>query len=67
MMNEAITGELRAAELKAALEGAMPRCRVSGFYQAGLLLVAVFVILLPLAYLAFSGRPLVSADPSTLN
>jgi Zn-dependent protease with chaperone function len=46
--------EITAAELKAALEGAVPRRRVSVFYQAGLLLVAVFMILLPLAYLAFA-------------
>ena len=61
------TGLSTAAELKAALEGAMPRCRVSVFYQAGLLLVACFMVLLPPAYLAFSGRLLVSADPSTSN
>jgi len=46
--------EITAAELKAALEGCVPRCRVSVFYQAGLLLVACFMILLPLAYLAFA-------------
>lgn len=46
---------ITAAELKAALEGAVPRSRVSVFYQAGLLLVACFMILLPLAYLAFAA------------
>lgn len=45
--------EITAGELKAALEGTIPRRRISLFYQLGLLLVAVFMALLPLAYLAF--------------
>ena len=46
--------EITAGELKSALAGTVPRRRVSVFYQAGLLLVTVFMILLPLAYLAFA-------------
>lgn len=45
--------ELTAAELKAALAGIVPRQRVSIFYQFGLALVALFMVLLPLVYLAF--------------
>jgi Zn-dependent protease with chaperone function len=47
--------EITAAELKAALDGAAPPRRISIFYQAGLFLVAFFMILLPLAYLAFAA------------
>ena len=46
--------EITAAELTGAFAGVAPRRRVSIFYQAGLLLVAVFMVLLPLAYLAFA-------------
>jgi Zn-dependent protease with chaperone function len=49
------TDEVTAGELKAALEGVLPRRRISVFYQAGLVLVAVFMVLLPLAYLAFAA------------
>ena len=47
-------GEITAAELKAALSGVAPRRRISIFYQAGLLAVALFMVLLPLAYLALA-------------
>jgi Zn-dependent protease with chaperone function len=50
----AAADEITAAELKAALEGVVPRRRISVFYQAGLLLVALFMILLPLGYLTFA-------------
>lgn len=41
-----------AAELLAAFTGTVPRTRVSLFYQAGLVLVTVMMIVLPLVYLA---------------
>src|SRR5512145_2873372 len=41
-----------AAELVAAFGGPVARTRVSPFYQMGLVLVTVMMILLPLAYLA---------------
>ena len=41
-----------AGELVAAFGGPVPRTRVSPFYQMGLVLVTVMMILLPLAYLA---------------
>jgi hypothetical protein len=44
---------ITAAELKEALAGAVTRRRISVFYQAGLVLVALFMVLLPVAYLAF--------------
>src|SRR5208282_4480662 len=47
--------QITAAELKAALSGVVPRCRISVFYQVGLFAVAFFMILLPLAYLAFAA------------
>src|SRR5262249_2311968 len=47
--------EIGAAELKAAMEGTVPRRRISIFYQVGLLLVALFMVLLPLAYFAFAA------------
>lgn len=47
--------EITAAELQSAIQGPLPRTRISVFYQAGLLLVALFMVLLPLAYLAFVG------------
>jgi Zn-dependent protease with chaperone function len=47
------TDEISAGELKDAMTGAIPRRRISVFYQLGLLLVAVFMLLLPVAYLAF--------------
>jgi Zn-dependent protease with chaperone function len=45
--------EINAGELKDALAGTVPRRRISVFYQFGLLVVAVFMVLLPVAYLAF--------------
>ena len=47
--------EITAAELKAALAGVVPRRRISIFYQLGLLAVAIFMVLLPVAYLAFAA------------
>jgi Zn-dependent protease with chaperone function len=46
--------EITAAELKSALEGVVARSRISIFYQAGLVLVALLMILLPCAYAAFA-------------
>lgn len=47
--------EITAAELQAAMEGVVSRPQISIFYQVGLLAVAVFMVLLPLAYLAFAA------------
>ena len=47
--------EINAGELKEAMTGSVPRRRISLFYQLGLLLVAIFMVLLPVAYLAFVG------------
>lgn len=47
------TEDITAGELKAALDGAVSPRRISIFYQAGLLVVAVFMVLLPVAYVAF--------------
>lgn len=47
--------EITAVELQSALAGTVPRRRISIFYQIGLLLVAFFMVLLPLAYFAFVG------------
>jgi Zn-dependent protease with chaperone function len=47
--------EITAGELKAALAGTVPRGGISVFYQFGLLMVAMFMVLLPLAYVAFVG------------
>jgi len=44
--------QVTAGELKTAMEGTVPRRRVSLFYQFGLLLVALFMVLLPVAYFA---------------
>lgn len=44
--------EITAADLRSALTGRVPRRRISIFYQVGLLLVALFMVLLPLVYLA---------------
>ena len=44
---------ISAAELKEALAGTVTRRRISVFYQAGFALVALFMVLLPVAYLAF--------------
>jgi len=49
--SEAIT----AAELQSALAGPIPRRRISIVYQGGLVLVAFFMVLLPLVYLAFAS------------
>jgi Zn-dependent protease with chaperone function len=43
---------LSAGELKAAFDGTIPRSRISLWYQLGLGLVAGFMILLPVLYLA---------------
>jgi hypothetical protein len=43
---------LTAGELKAAFDGTLPRSSISLWYQLGLGLVAGFMILLPLLYLA---------------
>ena len=45
--------EITASELQAALQSPVSRRRISLFYQTGLLLVAVFMVLLPLAYHRF--------------
>jgi Zn-dependent protease with chaperone function len=47
--------EITAAELSAALSGTLGRRRIPVFYHLGLLLVAVFMVLLPLVYLAFAA------------
>lgn len=47
------SAEITAAELKAALAGILPRRRVSVFYQLGLALVALVMVLLPVVYLVF--------------
>lgn len=44
--------DLTAAELMAEFRAPVPRTRVSFFYQLGLLLVSVMMVLLPLVYLA---------------
>jgi hypothetical protein len=46
---------ITAGELKEAMTGVVPRLRISVFYQFGLLLVTIFMVLLPVAYLAFVG------------
>ncbi len=43
---------LSAAQILAAFTGPVPRTRVSIFYEAGLLLVTLMMVLLPLVYLA---------------
>ncbi|MGA2855102.1 MAG: M48 family metallopeptidase, partial [Verrucomicrobiota bacterium] len=47
------TEVLTAGELKAAFVAAIPRSRVSIFYQLALILVAVFMICLPIIYVGF--------------
>ena len=44
---------LSAGELKAAFADAIPRSRISIFYQLALFLVAIFMILLPIIYVGF--------------
>jgi Zn-dependent protease with chaperone function len=44
-----------AAELLAAFSGPVPRTPISFFYQIGLVLVTIVMLLLPLAYLAMIG------------
>ncbi len=51
----AVGEEISAAELQTAFSGVLPRRRIPFFYQVGLVLVAVFMVLLPLAYLAFAA------------
>ncbi len=51
---ESAEEEITAGELQAALTGVLPRRRISIFYQIGLLLVAIFMVLLPLVYLTFA-------------
>jgi Zn-dependent protease with chaperone function len=45
--------EITAGELKAAMEGTAPRHRISVFYQLGLIVVALIMVLLPVVYFAF--------------
>jgi len=47
--------EITDEELETALQGTVRPRRISIFYQFGLLLVALFMVLLPLAYLAFAS------------
>lgn len=51
---QTVGDEITAAELKEALAGVIPRRRISVLYQAGMVLVLLFMALLPLAYLAFA-------------
>ena len=46
--------EISAAELQSAMAGPVSRQRISIFYQIALLLVALFMVLLPVIYLAFA-------------
>jgi len=46
---------ITAAELQAAFAGPVARRRIGIFYQVGLLLVAVFMVLLPVVYFAFAA------------
>jgi Zn-dependent protease with chaperone function len=48
-------GELTGAEIINAFGPPVSRTRVSVFYQAGLLLVAVFMVMLPLVYFGLIG------------
>ena len=48
-------GEITAGELKAALAGTVRPRRISVFYQLGLLMVAMFMVLLPAFYLVFAA------------
>jgi Zn-dependent protease with chaperone function len=48
-----VQDEITAGELKDAMEGTVPHRRISVFYQLGLILVALFMMLLPVAYFAF--------------
>lgn len=47
--------EITAAELQAAFGGPVRRHRISLFYQAGLLVVEVLMLLLPVAYFALAA------------
>src|SRR6267142_6107799 len=47
------TDLLSAGDLKAAFADAIPRSRISIFYQVALFLVAIFMILLPVIYAGF--------------
>jgi len=47
--------DISAAELLEAFQGAVTRRRISAFYQLGLLLVTVFMLFLPVAYLALTA------------
>jgi len=47
------TETLSAGELKAAFADAIPRSRISIFYQVALFLVAIFMIFLPIIYVGF--------------
>jgi Zn-dependent protease with chaperone function len=47
------SGQISAAELLAAFDGTVRRTSTSFFYQVGLLLVSVVMVLLPLVYLGF--------------
>ena len=46
--------EITAGELTEALAGRLKLPRISVFYQIGLLLVAIFMVLLPVVYLGFA-------------
>ena len=47
--------ELTPAQIAAAFQGNVPKTRVSIFYQLGLVIVAITMIILPLVYLALIG------------
>lgn len=51
-VEEPVQEQITASELKAAMTGTLPRRRISALYQIGLLLVALFMVLLPVAYFA---------------
>src|SRR6266496_3018791 len=46
-----VDGALSAAELSAAIIGPVRKCQVSVIYQSALLLVACFMVVLPIVYL----------------
>lgn len=48
-------GELTPAQIASAFQGNVPKTRVSIFYQLGLIIVAVTMIILPLVYFALIG------------
>ncbi|MBI1177443.1 M48 family metalloprotease [bacterium] len=52
---ESVQETITAAELTMTLDGTVVPPRISIFYQLALLLVAMFMVLLPVTYLAFVG------------